>query len=157
MENPITKFRGDYAYLSNFYTCEIVYENIVYKSVEHAYNAMKSTNFNDKLFIANAETPSISKKRARMIEIRKDWDMVKISIMKKLLKLKFEQEPFNQLLINTGKYKIIEWNDWGEIFWGIDSRTKKGKNMLGILLMEIRDELNPPSNKLGKLLFGNKK
>ena len=42
-------------------------------------------------------------------------------------------------LINTGKVKLIEGNNWRDDYWGV--YNGKGKNVLGKLLMEIRNDL----------------
>lgn len=59
--------------------------------------------------------------------------------MKELLIKKFNQEPFRQKLIDTGDVYIQEGNNWNDIYWGVCIKTNKGENILGKLIMEIRD------------------
>ena len=56
-----------------------------------------------------------------------------------LLVQKYNKEPFYSLLINTGDSIIQEGNTWNDTFWGIDLNTGIGKNVLGILIMKIRN------------------
>ena len=59
--------------------------------------------------------------------------------MAELLDCKFTQNPVLKLkLIETGSKKLIEGNTWGDTFWGMSSRTGKGRNALGQLLMKLR-------------------
>ena len=64
--------------------------------------------------------------------------------MVSLLRQKFAQPKFCAKLLATGDQHIAESNDWGDKFWGVclnDDGVYKGENLLGILLMQIRDEL----------------
>ena len=56
-----------------------------------------------------------------------------------LLKRKFEIPELRDLLLATGEQELIEGNHWGDVYWG--KVGDKGKNMLGRLLMLIREEL----------------
>ncbi len=40
----------------------------------------------------------------------------------------------------TENWEIIEWNNWHDVWWGKDIKTRKGENHLGKILMEIRDK-----------------
>jgi predicted NAD-dependent protein-ADP-ribosyltransferase YbiA (DUF1768 family) len=42
--------------------------------------------------------------------------------------------------METGQDEIVEWNNWGDVWWGKDLETGKGRNELGKLLMKIRSE-----------------
>ena len=42
-------------------------------------------------------------------------------------------------LLETGDVYLEETNTWGDVFWGVCNG--KGENMLGQVLMLIRDEL----------------
>lgn len=149
----IGPFINEYSFLSNFYLIEIEYNNHIFKSSEHAYQAAKATNEQDLIFIKNSNNPGIAKKRGRTIKIREDWNDVKIQIMKDICRIKFNNPELKQKLIDTGNQKLVELNNWNDVFWGVNINNGKGKNNLGKVLMEIRNELNPKSNKLGQILF----
>ena len=42
MEKPITRFRGTWSFLSNFFPAPIVLNGKTYLTVEHAYQAAKT-------------------------------------------------------------------------------------------------------------------
>jgi predicted NAD-dependent protein-ADP-ribosyltransferase YbiA (DUF1768 family) len=43
--------------------------------------------------------------------------------------------------LDTGEAKLEEGNRWGDEFWGVNLKTGRGKNWLGVLLMRVRNEL----------------
>jgi hypothetical protein len=60
--------------------------------------------------------------------------------MKELVRAKFTQHwDLKQKLLETGDEELIEGNTWGDTFWGVFNGT--GKNILGQILMEVRNEL----------------
>lgn len=80
----IDKFRGKYGFLSNFYESPIEDENITYPTVEHYFQAQKTFNHEKKLKIAQATKPATAKKKmGRQVNLRKDWEDVKIQVIEK--------------------------------------------------------------------------
>src|SRR3954469_21457272 len=73
-------FYGGHCF-SNYWVSPIVVNGYHYATVEHFYQAMKATNLDDFYHIKSAPTPGQSKKRARGIKLRQDWEEVKFSIM----------------------------------------------------------------------------
>lgn len=138
----ITSFSGEYDWLSNFSPVFIIYEDKRYPSVEHAYQAAKSVDKEWRKFCKNEKRPSNVKKASRHIKVRADWGAVKISIMKELLQQKFADDIYSELLLETRDIYLIEGNTWGDRFWGVDIETGEGRNVLGHLLMEIRQDLH---------------
>lgn len=136
------EYKGKWIYnwFSNFEPIKITIDGITYPSVENYYQSQKTLDLEErKQFIIC--TPSKSKFLGRNVTLRKDWDRVKFSIMKKALEIKFAKgtEQANKLL-ETGTEEIVEWNNWGDRIWGktLDGR---GENYLGLMLMEIRKNL----------------
>lgn len=71
---------------------------------------------------------------------RPDWDDVKVDIMRDILRAKVKQHPYVlQKLMQTGNRELIE-DSWRDSEWGWGP-NKDGKNLLGKLWMEIREEL----------------
>lgn len=134
----ITDFSKENEFLSNFYSCTIIYEDITYHTTEAAYQAAKTFDVLDKKGIAVAATPGLAKKLGRRLKMRTDWDEVKISVMEQCLRLKFAQPELKKKLLDTGEEYLVEGNHWGDIFWGVCKG--KGENNLGILLMKLREE-----------------
>lgn len=139
----ISEFSGAHRVLSNFYSCSIEYDGLIYGSVEAAYQAQKTTN----LVLRKDYTrygPAQAKRAGRRVNLREDWENVKIGIMRELLRYKFrEGGPFCADLQATKPHELVEGNYWGDIVWG-QCPLGIGENWLGKLLMEIRDA-SPPS------------
>ncbi len=68
------------------------------------------------------------------------WDDERVDCMVTLLWQKFSLNPeCATLLKQTNDMVLVEGNTWGDTFWGICNGM--GRNMLGRLLMAVRDEL----------------
>lgn len=144
MAKTIAGFFKEYRFLSNFWPTVLRLDGIEYVSLEHAYQAAKTTNQKDKLWVAAAEGPGSAKKRGRRITIRPDWDEVKLAVMESLVREKFswnrtKHSELSNLLLATGDLELIEANTWGDTFWGRCNGV--GKNHLGLILMKVREEL----------------
>lgn len=78
--------------------------------------------------------------RDRKRPLRKDWETVKIDLMTDAVRAKFIQhDELRKVLLSTGTATIVEHTKRDK-FWG-DGGDGSGKNMLGIILMRVRDEL----------------
>lgn len=138
--NKITRFTGRYRFLSNFWRCDIMLDGVIYPSVEHAYQAAKTVNLEERRKIRDCDSPGDAKRLGRTVSIRRDWDYIRLSVMRELLTYKFKHHPtLAEALKSTGDAELIEGNTWGDTYWGVCNG--KGDNNLGKLLMEIRAEL----------------
>ena len=136
----IDLFRGDYFFLSNFYPCIITISKETYASVEHAYQALKSTDPKVRLPFQNPElTPGKAKRMGKSIILRDNWNLIKVDVMHTLVLKKFKDKELARKLINTYPEELIEGNPWGDTFWGICNG--EGQNNLGKILMIVRDNL----------------
>ena len=131
-------FDGDYAFLSNFYPCRIVYEGIEYQNSEAAFQAQKTLDIDIRKNKFSNATPKDAKRFGRKIELRPDWNDIRVDIMRNIVNAKFTQNPdlMNKLL-ETDDAELLEGNWWKDTFWGICNG--EGENNLGKILMEIRD------------------
>lgn len=86
---PITSFRGEFVFLSNFYPVTIFYDRREWPSVEHAYQAAKTDDEAEKEWIRCAETPGEAKHRGKQITLRRDWEEFKVTVMLCCLMNKF--------------------------------------------------------------------
>ena len=139
----IKSFTNKYQFLSNFYNGDdlvIFYDGIWYSTVEHAYQAAKTTNQKLRKQISELITPQAAKKIGRALKKRKNWDNIKIGIMRTLLLEKFiGNDSLRKKLISTKFHTLVEGNTWKDAFWGV---TKNGgRNELGKSLMWVRDKL----------------
>jgi N-glycosidase YbiA len=141
----ITSFSGQHAFLSNFHPSVIEVDGITYPTVEHAFQAMKSTSATEMRHIAMLPTPGQAKRAGRKVALRGDWESVKIDIMRLCLELKFSQPEFAKLLASTAPHDLIEGNTWGDKCWGavLVGGQWIGENNLGKLLMQIRQDIVP--------------
>jgi predicted NAD-dependent protein-ADP-ribosyltransferase YbiA (DUF1768 family) len=71
------------------------------------------------------------------ITIRSDWNSVKDDVMRKVVYAKFSQNLKLRLLLLNTENKILIENSPRDSYWGI-GKDRSGKNMLGIILMEVR-------------------
>src|ERR1700676_4282909 len=116
----IDSFKGEHEFLSNFHLFEGYYlNNNVYLSAEHAYQAQKAVRWEDRKAIEEARTPALAKKIGRQIEIRPDWEYVKLYMMLKIVRRKFDHQPLAVKLLQTGDETLVEGNSWGDEFWGV--------------------------------------
>lgn len=135
----IKHFYGKYAFLSNFYEAEITVSGISYRSTEAAFNAAKTLDMSLRSEFSTL-SPAEAKRKGRRVNLRPDWDIASIEIMELCLRAKFMSHPvLATKLIETGDAELIEWNTWGDMKWGVTS--KGGNNLLGKLLMNIREDL----------------
>lgn len=140
----IDSFSGDYAFLSNFYPSPIpvaVDDDITFSAptVEHYFQYMKTVSDEEGHEILAATTPGEAKRLGRKSQLRPDWEQVKVQVMRDALRLKFDTPQMKSKLLSTGDHFLVEGNHWNDTFWGVCAG--KGRNMLGYLLMEIREEL----------------
>ncbi len=112
----------------------------------------KDQEIADKILMSNYN-PKEVKRLGRQVKNYndKEWDAVRASVMRTGLRLKFTQnEALKELLLSTGDKILVEASPYDRI-WGAgirenDSRISDpekwpGKNLLGQLLMELREEL----------------
>lgn len=136
----IESFRGEYFWLSNFYPCAVVVRSFVFKCAEAAYQCAKSTNQSEDVWRFVEMNGAEAKKAGRKLEVREDWDYIKIDIMREVVESKFRNNAdIRKKLLDTGDAKLIEGNDWGDTFWGVCNG--RGQNWLGYILMNLRDKL----------------
>jgi len=132
---------GDFA---NFDTKHpIVMGDKTWKSTEHYFQAMKflgSESDMDAVFNAPKPRDSAFIGRDRDRPLRKDWESVKDGVMYEAVLAKVDQHPdFKELLVSTGDAELIEHTK-NDSYWA-DGGDGTGKNMLGIILMDIRDKI----------------
>jgi ribA/ribD-fused uncharacterized protein len=130
---------------SNFSDHPTVIDGITWPTTEHYFQAAKFFNTAPKYAtkIQLAETPRLSKTlgNSRDYPIDPNWEQIKDDVMRKAVKAKVEQHPdVKQTLLATGNREMIEASPY-DYYWG-EGRDKTGKNMLGKILVEVRDYYN---------------
>ncbi len=137
----IGPFSDEYFFLSNFYPCRFTYKYMDYTSAEHAFQAAKTTNYEDHRYVSTAISPNEAKRRGRNVKLRDDWEYNKNRIMYDIVYAKFSQNPeLKKKLLETGDEELMEVNWWGDTYWGVNS-IYQGLNKLGKILMKVREDL----------------
>lgn len=132
----ITSFTGPHRWLSNFWPAPVSLDGVVYPTVEHAYVAAKTRDSTWRSAVLACGTPGDAKRLGRRMNLRSDWNAVRVDVMRDLLEQKFSNPTLAEKLLATGDALLQEGNTWGDTFWGVCNG--RGENMLGKLLMEVR-------------------
>lgn len=130
----IDSFTGKHRFLSNFYIDEYGF------CVEIYYQSMKPDNMEEVRKILNCANPAAAKKYGQKVMLRSNWEDIKLSVMEKLVRKKFENPYLAKLLLGTNDEELIEGNWWGDTYWGVCNGV--GENHLGKILMQVRKELS---------------
>lgn len=128
--------------LSNFASFPIEVHGRVWATSEHFFHGQKyaGTDWEERVRATAAPWEAAELGRRRDLPLRPDWERVKIDVMRVALRAKFTQHPvLRDLLVSTGGRRLIE-HTGNDSFWG-NGGTGRGRNMLGILLAELRAEL----------------
>jgi ribA/ribD-fused uncharacterized protein len=145
-----------YGVFSNLYKRSFTFENVQYPTAEHAYQAGKARKEEVRNWILSAPSPALVAMAAHGLytwDITPNWSKIKFTRMKAVLLEKYRQNPdLAEILISTGDARLVESattdnlvnRTWGEV-------NGKGKNMLGVLLMEVRSELKKDAFGICKL------
>jgi ribA/ribD-fused uncharacterized protein len=135
-----------YGAFSNLFRRSMIFEDVPYSSAEHAFQAGKARRSTVRDWILNAPCPSLVAMAAHNLyywDIVPGWSRGEVARMRTVLLAKFTQhEDLRRLLVSTGNARLIEAptvdspvnRKWGLV-------NGKGKNMLGVLLMEVRETL----------------
>jgi len=140
VEIPFYKKEGLYGEFSNFFSAPIILDGKVWPTSEHYYQAMKFRDLDHQEALRNAQTPMevATLGRDRSKPLRSDWDGIKDAVMFDVVVAKFTQHPeLTKLLLATGDAILIEHTE-NDSYWA-DGGDGSGKNMLGKILMEVRE------------------
>lgn len=134
---------GDpYGEFSNFAPYPINLAGKRWPTSEHYFQAQKFKDPAAREKIRKAKTPMIAARmgRDRSTPLRRDWESVKVGVMTEAVLAKFTQhDDLRELLLATGDALLIEHTD-NDSYWG-DGGDGSGKNMLGQVLMRVRERL----------------
>lgn len=127
--------------LSNFHMVPITdREGGTWPSVEHMFQAAKCTRRVDMEYIRKVETPGLAKSVGRRVLMRKNWNEIRIEVMRRILYRKFSQNrQCREYLLSTGNITLVE-SSFRDGFWG-NGPDGTGQNHMGRLLMELRSQL----------------
>lgn len=139
-------FRNGYWYLSNMYPCEIRVNGLVFTCAEACFQSFKTTDLEERKKFQGINGFE-AKKLGKKIKLRSDWNDIRIEVMTRVVKAKFNQHPdLADKLKATDNLMIIEDNTWNDTFWGVCN--DKGKNLLGKIIMRVRKYLYETSDSI---------
>jgi ribA/ribD-fused uncharacterized protein len=131
-----------YGEFSNFAAFPIRMRGKVWPTTEHYLQAQKFAGTDHEEAIRQTPSPMIAARmgRTRKKPLRRDWEAVKDDVMREAVRAKFTQHAeLSALLLATGDADLVE-HTARDSYWG-DGGDGSGKNVLGRILMEVRDEL----------------
>ena len=132
----------EFGCFSNFAAYPIKLQGKVWPTSEHYFQAQKFVGTEREEEIRQAKSPMIAARmgRSRKHPLRKDWEAVKDALMLEAVLAKFTQhDDLREILLGTGQARLVEHTD-NDSYWA-DGGDGSGKNMLGIVLMKVRDQL----------------
>jgi ribA/ribD-fused uncharacterized protein len=149
-ETQVFFYEQDFYVLSNFSSFRVRWLGIDFDTSEHAYHFCKfwqtmggsTEQRRVRGLIMHARSAHDAFKLAEQYKHlrRPDWDAVKVDQMRDILRAKAKDHEYvRRKLLATGERELIE-DSWRDDFWGWGP-NRDGKNMLGMLWMEIRAEL----------------
>src|SRR5215475_3153288 len=111
---------GEYGELSNFAPYPIALKGRCWPTTEHYFQAQKFIDVRDQEEIRSANTPMLAARwgRDRKRRLRRDWERVKLGVMREAVEAKFRQhEDLRALLLGTGDAVLIAHTE-NDDFWG---------------------------------------
>ena len=126
----------------------LVVNGVSIRTSEALYQACRFPHLPDvqRLIIAQ-RSPMTAKMKSKPYrhDSRADWNRVRVNVMRWCLRVKLAQNwgVFGKLLLDTGSRPIVEQSR-KDAFWGTrpaNDRTLVGTNVLGRLLMELRERI----------------
>lgn len=137
--------KGPHGCFSNFSRHPFFLDGKFFQTSEHFYQASKflKTDPSYAEEIRNAPNPKAAAALGRTVRnppMDPDWDDIKDNVMRRVVMYKFTMhKSCRKTLLSTENAKLVEESDV-DSYWGCGA-DGKGKNMLGIILMETREIL----------------
>ena len=132
----------EYGEFSNFALYPVKINGKEWPTTEHYFQAQKfdDTSYQKKIQRAHSPMKAAELGRSRKVKIKRNWDKIKDNVMHDAVYAKFTQyEELYGLLLNTEDSVLVEHTK-NDDYWG-DGGDGSGKNMLGKILMKVREKL----------------
>lgn len=140
--NIFYKVTDEYGCFSNFSPHGFYLEGQFWKTSEHYFQAQKyvGTKYEKQIRLALSPMEAAKLGRDRSKPLREDWEDIKDDVMRNAVLKKFStHKDIQKVLLSTGESMIIEKTS-NDYYWGC-GKDGSGKNMLGTILMEVREQL----------------
>lgn len=121
---------------SNLATIPITLDAFTWHSAEQFYQASKFTDEAIITKIKNCSNPFLcaAMGQTREFKIREDWEQIKVAVMERAIRARFDQHPKLADRLKRSKGTLYD-HSAADDFWGF------GANVTGKILMKIREEL----------------
>lgn len=148
----IDSFVGEFTFLRSDYSVNVEFDNSIYPSLEHAFQAAKTNDLVARAEIRVAKTAQDARALGKKLQLDPTWDKRRLEVMKQLIQQKFKSNLDLKLkLLRTGQRNLIQGGMHRDHFWGQD-RNGIGENYLGKLLMEVRGDIRATDGSAEKVL-----
>ena len=138
--DTINRFNAEFDFLSNRFTCQFVWQGLKYSNAEAAFQSSKFVDEKQRKVFCNCSADKAALKGRELVPSA-DWEKKRLLIMESILTAKFKQNPsLMKRLVETGNKRLVNGNSKQETFWGVDLYSWQGENLLGKILMTIRDK-----------------
>lgn len=124
----------------------------VWPSSEALYQACRFPDLPDVQELIARQTSGMAAKmrsKPHRSATREDWPRIRVRVMRWVLRVKLAQhmKRFGAVLLATGEAPIVERSSKDRYWGAVESRdgTLEGQNVLGRLLMELREEMKAKS------------
>ena len=142
MSEPINFVESRWHYLSPFSAHEVEIDGVVYKTAEHAYQALRmKAEVQEE--IKNAASPLEAWRLAQECKKRGvlNESVDKDELMEKIFRAKLTQHSdITDILKESGERELLKVYDT-DYYWGTGA-DGSGKNKMGKLWMKLRNELS---------------
>ena len=146
------KVAEKYGWMGNMAPYPIMFEGKIWRTSEALFQGMRFDDEEIKEIIRKEKSPMGAKMKAKKYSdqmVVVPMTELDVEQMKKCVRMKFDQHPaLKKMLLDTVGAYIYEdiGNRKGERhkFWGVKKISENegdGQNMMGRILMELRDEL----------------
>ena len=136
------KINDKYGYFSNFLHYGFELDRKWWMTSERYFQAQNfhNTEYEEMIRLLDNPMRAAEMGKNRNLLLRKDWEEMKDAVMKKAVLEKFRQnKEIREILLSTSKERIVE-KIIDDYYWGC-GKESTGRNMLGTILMEVREEL----------------
>lgn len=142
------KVNEPYGCFSNFSAHPIQLDGKTWPTSEHYFQAQKfittAPEYAEQIRLESSPMKAANMGRSRKVPLRADWEEIKDDVMRKAVYAKVEtHDDVRQSLLSTKQEILIEQTT-KDTYWGCGT-DGTGKNMLGMILMEIRSLLQDSS------------
>lgn len=140
----ILGFDGEYKFLGNDYPCSVVAWGVNFPSVDHAYQAGKTTSQSERELIRSRPTALAAWQAGQALRRHRHWHSERVKLMISLLKIKFADPELKGKLLATGGAELV-FIHYKDSWWGrLSYHTPPlGGNRLGIALQDVRKFYQP--------------